>query len=149
MTATLDPVELGISPQEAKHILENIKQDIDVSIQCDNKLFVLTGKLKEINECHLLAMKYLSEGQLIDAQLYNLSLASKGAEVENGGAGKALTTFGGSDVIVAARVDKSPGAKVIPVNEVNSVDHEGRVHPTIEARWFQVDPYASRPKRWA
>ena len=144
MTATLDPVELGISPQEAKHILENIKQDIDVSIQCDNKLFVFTGKLKEINECHLLAMKYLSEGQLIDAQLNNLSLASNGAEVENRGVGKVLTTFGGSDVIVAARVDKSPGAKVIPVNEVNSVDHEGRVHPTIEARWFQVDPYASR-----
>ena len=144
MTATLDPVELGISPQEAKQILENVKEDIDVSIQCDEKLFVLTGKLKEINECHFLVMRYLSEGQPVDAQLNNLSLASKGAEVENGGAGKALTTSGRSDVIVATRVDESPGAKVIPVNEVNGSDQEGRVHPTVEARWFRVDPHASR-----
>ena len=144
MTATLDPVELGISPQEAKQILENVKEDIDVSIQCDEKLFVLTGKLKEINECHFLVMRYLSEGQPVDAQLNNLSLASKGAEVENGGAGKAPTTSGRSDVIVATRVDESPGAKVIPVNEVNGADQEGRVHPTVEARWFRVDPYASR-----
>ena len=144
MTATLDPVELGISPQEAKQILENVKEDIDVSIQCDEKLFVLTGKLKEINECHFLVMRYLSEGQPVDAQLNNLSLASKGAEVENGGAGKAPTTSGRSDVIVATRVDESPGAKVIPVNEVNGSDQEGRVHPTVEARWFRVDPHASR-----
>ena len=144
MTATLDPVELGISPQEAKQILENVKEDIDVSIQCDEKLFVLTGKLKEINECHFLVMRYLSEGQPVDAQLNNLSLASKGAEVENGGAGKAPTTSGRSDVIVATRVDESPGAKVIPVNEVNGADQEGRVHPTVEARWFRVDPHASR-----
>ena len=104
----------------------------------------MTGKLKEINECHFLVMRYLSEGQPVDAQLNNLSLASKGAEVENGGAGKAPTTSGRSDVIVATRVDESPGAKVIPVNEVNGADQEGRVHPTVEARWFRVDPYASR-----
>ena len=144
MTAILDPVELGISLQEAKQILENVKEDIDVSIQCDKKLFVLTGKLEEINECHFLVMRYLCEGQPVDAQLNNLSLASKGAEVENGGVGKAPTTSGRSDVIVATRVDESPGAKVIPVNEVNGADQEGRVHPTVEARWFRVDPYASR-----
>lgn len=144
VTATLDPIELGISPQEARQILEKVKQDIDVSFYCDNKLFVLTGKLKGINECQLLVMKYLSEGQRIDVQLNNLSLAKKGAEVENGGAGKALTTPGRSDVIVATRIYESPGTKVIPVNEVNSDSQDGRVHPTIEARWFQVDPYALR-----
>ncbi|PFX14651.1 uncharacterized protein LOC111344504 isoform X2 [Stylophora pistillata] len=144
VTATLDPVELGISPHEAKQILEKVTHDVDVSFQCDKKLFVLIGKLKEINECHLLVMKCLNEGQPIDAQLNNLSLANKGAEVDNGGGRKALATPGRSDVIVATRIYERPRTKVIPFNKVNSDDQAERVHPTIEARWFQVDPYAFR-----
>ena len=92
----------------------------DVSVRSDDKTFFISGTLKQINDCHLQITRFLHEDQEIFAQLANLRLTAKDP------------------------VEGSPETKVIPINEVNSADQEGRVHLTIEAQWFQVDPYAFR-----
>ena len=120
VTAKFDPVWLGIPPKGAKQILEKIIAATDVSVRSDDKTFFISGTLKQINDCHLQIKRFLNEDQEIFAQLANLRLTAKDP------------------------VDGSPETKVIPINEVNSADQEGRVHLTIEAQWFQVDPYAFR-----
>ena len=120
VTAKFDPVWLGIPLKGAKQILEKIMVATDVSVRSDDKTFFISGTLKQINDCHLQITRFLHEDQEIFAQLANLRLTAKDP------------------------VDGSPETKVIPINEVNSADQEGRVHLTIEAQWFQVDPYAFR-----
>ena len=117
----------------------------DVSVRSDDQTFFISGTLKQVNDCHLQMKRFLNEHQEVFAQLDNLRLAAKdpfeAIEIENGGSGKVVSKAGSSEVIM---VDGSPETKVIPINEVNSADQEGRVYPIIEARWFQVDPYAFR-----
>ncbi|PFX27307.1 hypothetical protein AWC38_SpisGene7993 [Stylophora pistillata] len=149
VTAKFDPVWSGIPPKGARQILEKIKVAIDVSVRWEENTVVISGTLKQINDCHLLIRRFLNEDKEIFAQLNNLRLTAKDPyeviEIESGGTGKVVSTLAGSsEVIIATRIDESPGAKVIPVNEVNSDDQEGRVYPTTEARWFQVHPYAFR-----
>ena len=120
VTAKFDPIWLGIPLKGAKQILEKILVTTDVSVRSDDKTFFISGTLKQINDCHLQITRFLNEDQEIFAQLANLRLTAKDP------------------------VEGSPETKVIPINEVNSADQEGRVYPTIEAGWFQVDPYAFR-----
>ena len=145
VTAKFDPVWLGIPTKGAKQILEKIMVATDVSVRSDDQTFFISGTLKQVNDCHLQMKRFLNEHQEVFAQLDNLRLAAKdpfeAIEIENGGSGKVVSKAGSSEVIM---VDGSPETKVIPINEVNSADQEGRVYPIIEARWFQVDPYAFR-----
>ena len=120
VTAKFDPVWLGIPLKGAKQILEKILVATDVSVRSDDKTFFISGTLKQINDCQLQITRFLNEDQEIFAQLANLRLTAKDP------------------------VEGSPETKVIPFNEVNSADQEGRVHLATEAQWFQVDPYALR-----
>ena len=120
VTAKFDPIWLGIPLKGAKQILEKILVATDVSVRSDDKTFFISGTLKQINDCHLQIKRFLNEDQEIFAQLANLRLTAKDP------------------------VEGSPETKVIPINEVNSADQEGRVHLATEAQWFQVDPYALR-----
>ena len=147
MTAKLDPSELDIPPPEAKPILEKIKVEVGVSIHSDDKSFVITGTLDQINECHRLVKKYLNEGKTISSQLGKLYVVAEGQTsvqaVETRGATTVGTTCENSGVIIATRIDESHEAKVIPVNN-KTEELEGSAHPYEPVKTFQIDPLALR-----
>ncbi len=145
----LDPLDFGIQLQEAKQILEKIKVEVGISFEYSGKCFEVCGTLSQINECHLLVKKYLSEDENISDELSMLSVEAKAQtnvnRSEMGGAAEASPTGENSDVIIATLIDANPEGKALPTNGVEADKAKRSAHPTItEIQTFKLDPLAIR-----
>ena len=149
MTAKLDPFELDIQFEEAKRILERIKVEVGISFEYSGKCFVIHGTLSQINECHVLVKKYLTDDENISEELNKLSVEAKAqAHVKRSEIDRATEgspTGENSDVIIATPINENPEEKGLPRNSVGVDGTKASAHPTItEIQAFQLDPLAIR-----
>ena len=83
ITATLDPTELDIQPQEAKRILDEMKTEVGISFERRDQYFSIRGSLNQINECQNLVQIYLIQAENISDKLSKFSLEADDVKTEH------------------------------------------------------------------
>ena len=145
--AMLNPFDFNIQLQEAEQILQKIKAEVGISFEYNDKCFVISGTLSQINECHGLVKSYLIKDESIANELCKLSVEAKAQTnmeaSEMGGAAEASSAGETSYAIIATPLDENPEGKVPP----EACETKRSVLPTatvIQLQTFTMDPFAFR-----
>ena len=143
VTAFLHPFDVDIQLQEAEQILQNIKAEVGISFECNDKCFVIHGTLSQINECHAMVNSYLIKDESIANELGKLSFEAKAqTNVEaSEKAGAIEESSAGETVVIATPLDENPEGKVLP----EACETKASVAPTvIDLQTFSIRPLAFR-----
>ena len=128
MTATLDPIELGIQPLEAKQILDKMKTEVGISFERSaDQYFSIRGSLSQINECQNLVQMYLIQEENISDKLSKFSLEADDVKTKQEGGPESSPAIKSpkdesTGVIMAKLIHEHPEEKVLQIDNLAEDD---------------------------
>ena len=142
-------MELDVQLPEAKQILDKMKTEVGVSFKSSDQHFLICGSLSQINKCHVLVQKYLTQDENISDELSKFSLESKDVTAEKERVTNASPTGSKSlnvennGIIIAKPVHENPEGKDLHIGNQETKEATRISHTLIaEIQTFKTSSLA-------
>lgn len=140
MTAKVDPIQLGISPEETKQILDKMKNEVGVSFEHTDRHVMISGSLSQINSCQNLVQKCLGHEENISDRLNKFSLEAVDDKPEQHGLTKTELLSDDSSTVIIAKAVEDNGIEAPCIDDLQGEDAKGERHPSVaKKQTFKVD----------